>query len=279
MRDAKRRMMRLGSALLTTTATAALMLPTSEASAFARLSGDFLSTCDYSHSLPDDPIVSPGQAGASHLHDFFGNATTNSESTYESLRAAGTTCKRIPDTAAYWVPALYQNGRQVKPSQIGAYYRTSDKDPSTISPFPADLRVIAGDAHNTDLTESVATWTCEPFALGNPEHGCPIGTHLRVVIIFPDCWDGTRLDSADHKAHMAYAEGGTCPTSHPVGVPQLELQVSYPNAQGGHGWSLSSGSPASAHADFVNAWDQQTLTDLVNNCIRSGLGRADGVIC
>ena len=29
--------------------------------------------CGYSHPLTDDPIVFPGQPGASHFHDFFGD--------------------------------------------------------------------------------------------------------------------------------------------------------------------------------------------------------------
>lgn len=283
MGDIRRRSVLVGAALLTAAvATAALVVPT-QASAFPALSGDFRSICDYSHTLSDDPIVFPNQPGASHLHDFFGSTGTNANSTYESLRAGNTTCTRQLDTAAYWVPALYQNGKLSPPSQLNAYYRSAQKDPSTIRPFPANLRVIAGDGHNTDFAKSVATWACEPGRIANPMQGCPIGTALEVTIPFPDCWDGARLDSADHKAHMAYAvrTGGmrVCPTSHPVPVPMLELKVSYPNAQGGTGWSLSSGSPASVHADLFNAWDQDTLTNLVNNCIKSGLGRADGTIC
>ena len=45
------------------------------------------SVCDYSHSLKDDPIVYPGQPGVSHLHDFYGNTTTNAYSTIASLLA------------------------------------------------------------------------------------------------------------------------------------------------------------------------------------------------
>jgi hypothetical protein len=32
----------------------------------------WLVACPFSHSLPDDPIVYPGQPGMSHMHDFFG---------------------------------------------------------------------------------------------------------------------------------------------------------------------------------------------------------------
>jgi hypothetical protein len=47
--------------------------------------------CDFSHRNSDDPIVHPGNPGAAHSHDFFGNTSTDAFSTLESLRAAGTT--------------------------------------------------------------------------------------------------------------------------------------------------------------------------------------------
>src|SRR5262245_26804551 len=64
--------------------------------------------CPASHRLPDDPIVFPGKPGASHLHQFIGNRTTDANSTADSLLAGGTTCDDQADTSAYWVPALYQ---------------------------------------------------------------------------------------------------------------------------------------------------------------------------
>jgi hypothetical protein len=81
-------------------------------------------------------------------------------------------------------------------------------------------------------------------------------------VSFPDCWDGKRLDSANHKSHMAYSSRGACPGSHPVEVPSLSLLISYPVA-GGPSAELSSGR-FSAHADFVNAWDQGTFAGLVD---------------
>src|SRR5881396_1703219 len=63
--------------------------------------GRFTTDCAFSHRLPDDPIVKPALPGASHSHDFFGNATTNAFSTYDSLRAGSTTCDREQDAAGY----------------------------------------------------------------------------------------------------------------------------------------------------------------------------------
>src|SRR3954452_17242164 len=55
--------------------------------------GFFATLCPFSHQAPDDPIVYPGQPGKSHLHTFFGNATTDASSSYDSLRAGATTCR------------------------------------------------------------------------------------------------------------------------------------------------------------------------------------------
>jgi len=57
-----------------------------------------------------------------------------------------------------------------------------------------------------------------------PSKPCPGG--IRSTIIFPSCWDGKNLDSPDHKSHLAYSGTGglgfgSCPTTHPVRVPQV----------------------------------------------------------
>src|SRR5438128_6843801 len=91
------------------------------------------SVCNYSRSLMDDPIVYPGQPGVSHLHDFYGNTTTDAYSTIVSLLAAGTTsCVNPGETAAYWVPALmYNNVLKTSPSAT-IYYRSSTIPVNTI---------------------------------------------------------------------------------------------------------------------------------------------------
>src|SRR5207244_7167809 len=90
-------------------------------------------------------------------------------------------------------------------------------------------------------------------------------THLELRVNFPDCWDGKRLDSLDHKSHMAYSRGFVCPRSHPVKVPQIRLMIRYPITSG-RGVTLSSGGQLSAHADFFNAWDEHVLARLVADC-------------
>lgn len=62
---------------------------------------EFRANCRSSHRAGNDPIVFPGQTGASHIHEFFGNRTTNANSTVETLRAGATTCDPLADKAAY----------------------------------------------------------------------------------------------------------------------------------------------------------------------------------
>jgi Domain of unknown function (DUF1996) len=233
---------------------------------------NFVETCRFSHSAPDDPIVFPGKAGASHDHTFVGNRSTNASSTYESLRASRTTCTRRADTAGYWVPTLLQNGTPVFPMGATIYYRRGTLAPVTT--FPNNLRVIAGDATATaPQGPRVTFWSCGALSGVPPSTTVPTcpagrGSFLRLHVRFPSCWDGASLDSADHKSHMAYAMGRRCPASHPVEVPAITQIYRYPT-RGGEGFSLASGGQFSAHADFLNAWRPRALERLVDDCLNA----------
>jgi hypothetical protein len=233
----------------------------------------FVVECAFSHSAPDDPIVFPGEPGASHQHHFFGAATTDADSTPDSLRASATSCQTAADTAAYWAPALYVDGVEVEPTKLNAYYRPGPGiDPETVRPHPADLAIIAGDPTSTEPQPlNVVGWHCgsSPSLSADPP-ACPRTTPLALRVTFPDCWDGERLDSADHRSHMALSQDGACPPSHPVAVPQLVLDIHYP-VTGEAVVALASGSPHSAHADFFNGWHQEALEREVAACINRSL--------
>ena len=223
----------------------------------------FRSTCTLSHVAGDDPIVFPGQTGHAHSHEFFGNSTTDADSTLQSLLGQPTTCRIPGDTAAYWVPSLYHNGVRVPPSFVFAYY-FADGARGRIQPFPAGLKVIAGDAKATSpQSTAIVGWKCgnanAPLS-ANPL-ACPGSTSV-LVHNFPDCWDGTNLDSADHKSHLAYRTRGRCPSTHPVPLPQLSFRVHY-RLPGTTGLTTAAGSIYAAHADFFNAWNQTVLTRLI----------------
>lgn len=220
--------------------------------------------CGFSHRNHDDPIAYPRQRGRSHDHTFFGNRSTNAFSTPASLRAhRSTTCGQPADTAAYWAPTLFVGKRAVVPALVVATYTRRTSAP--VEPFPAGLKMIAGDAHalKAQSTE-IVFWSC---ARGTGRWTtiptCPSTRRgLQLNVTFPDCWDGERLDSADHTSHMAYSRLGACPASHPVEVPSLALLLTYP-VRGGPSALLASGR-FGGHADFVNGWDQGTFAGLVD---------------
>jgi Domain of unknown function (DUF1996) len=242
--------------------------------------GSFLVACGFSHRNHDDPIVFPRQPGRSHDHTYFGNRSTNAFSTPASLRKHRRTPCHLSgraDSAAYWVPTLFIRGRAVKPLGLLANY--ARRTHARVDPFPAGLKMIAGDAHARSPQPSrVTSWSCadEPnFFEPRLDRGSKRGARipdcdstvgvLRLQVNFPNCWDGSRLDSANHKSHMAYSAQGVCPRSHSVEVPALTLFVYYDyGISGGPSSELSSGGRFSAHADFVNAWKQAGLAALVN---------------
>jgi hypothetical protein len=233
---------------------------------------NFVENCRYSHQAPDDPIVFPGQPGASHQHTFVGNRTTNAFSTFGSLRSGATTCMRRDDTAGYWVPALYQGTTEILPVAATIYYRRGTL--AEVSPFPNNLRMIAGDSKaTTPQSTGVTFWSCgieSGIARSAEIPTCPDmrGSFLRLHIRFPECWDGRNVDSADHKSHLAYATRTGCPSTHPIEVPQITQIYRYPT-RGGAGFSLASGGTYSAHADFLNAWKPGTLRKLVDDCLNA----------
>jgi len=229
--------------------------------------GVFTVNCRFSHRNTDDLIVYPGRPGLSHDHTYFANNSTNAFSTIDSLKASTTTCNRPADTAAYWVPTLLVAGQPVEPVAATIYYRR--RTFQRVQPFPVGLKMIAGDSHATaPQSLRLTNWNCggqSGVAPSSTVPTCPAGgrTTLRLVVNFANCWDGTNLDSADHKSHMAYSNGRQCPASHPVEVPAISLHVRYP-VQGGPAAELSSVGQFSAHADFVNSWNQNRLRRLVN---------------
>jgi hypothetical protein len=271
--------------LLAAIAVGGVLLGTSSAWGADAVSGDaaaqgesgaanFIANCAASHSAADDPIVFPGQVGASHLHDFFGNRSTNAFSTVQSLDAATSTCmvKGLSpgkDRSAYWVPAASQNGVKLTPLRVLVYYQLGRRKPGNIRPFPHGFKMIAGDSHATS-PQDVVRWGCTDGPSSAEPPTCPVDQKLVLRITFPDCWDGVRLDSTDHRSHVAYSMNGACPSTHPVQVPRLFFAVRY-QSQGGLGVTLSSGGQYSGHADFFNAWEPAALQERVNSCLNAAV--------
>jgi hypothetical protein len=151
-----------------------------------------------------------------------------------------------------------------------AYYRAAPGvAPADVEVFPAGLAMIAGDATATaPQAGEAAGWVCGASTrLSTAPPDCPARAPLHMLLTFPDCWDGLRLDSGDHTSHVAYSSDGDCPASHPVHIPQLTVSVGFPISGTDHALSLASGSAYSAHGDFLNAWDPEGLAREVEACI------------
>lgn len=236
--------------------------------------GQFVAKCLYSHSGPYDPIVWPAQPGRSHRHDFYGAVATDAGSTPRSLLDRGSTCDKPGDDAAYWQPTLYDHGVAVVPVEAHAYYRAAPGvAPSDVKPFPFGLALIAGDpSATTPQTGDAAGWTCGVrTALDKTPPACDQTAPLRLVLTFPDCWDGVHTDTPGHRAQATYSEHGRCPSTHPVHIPQLTLTVTFPIWGRGHDLSLASGSIYSAHGDFLDAWSPAALAREIDHCIRNNV--------
>lgn len=233
--------------------------------------------CDFVRHRSDDPIVHPGHAGRSHLHAFYGNRRVHADSTYRSLLASRTSCALAADKGAYWAPAAYVEGQLVIPLDADFYYRVLTK-PSAVRAFPRNLKIVAGDAHATSpQSKRIVDWDCENGG-DSTDRDRPPDCGRGIVsarIKFPDCWDGRRLDSANHKRHMAYSADGpgpwqVCPRTHPVPVPKLLFKLEWP-VHDGTGLTLSSGSPVTMHGDFINSWRQSRLVRMVTRCINRAI--------
>ncbi|GAB3955145.1 hypothetical protein GCM10027614_63530 [Micromonospora vulcania] len=180
---------------------------------------EFRADCQYSHRLPDDPIVAPGLPGASHMHSFVGNKAVDAKTAAEDLtKFTATSCKPVQDHSAYWVPTLYDNatGKPVETSGFRVYYRSLMKNSTGQLPMPNGLRMITGDAKKKKPTPRGTTgqFYCAFYGPGDLDgiarstNGnwpiCGGNATLHFMMQFPDCWDGKHLDSPNHKDHVAY---------------------------------------------------------------------------
>lgn len=240
--------------------------------------GQFVVECEFDRFLADDPIVSPDRPGGSHLHQFFGAVGVSVDSSYDDLVAGSTTCEQRSDTASYWTPALLVDGQPVEPERSVAYYRAGPGvDPATVVSYPAGLMMVAGDHTATEpQPTSVVAWTC---GTGGSRSTAPPacsddaslrGSSLRMLVTFPDCWNGFDLRSpivSEPSSHVAYSLAGRCPEGFPVPIPQLQFAVDWATPATGAVLALTSGSIHSGHADFWNGWHQDKLEREVEVCI------------
>ena len=265
--------------------------PTSD---FGALGGEgaFRMPCKVSHMSNDDPIVYPNQKGAAHHHTFFGNTSLNYASDLNNLRLTGnSTCSGgIANRSAYWMPSMIDTttNTPIVPSDAIFYYKTGYGGVPTnlISPVPKGLRMITGNSKGNSATTGKGMFACR-FAAGgstdwtNNIQNCNVGDMLLFTLAFPQCWDGKNLDSPDHKSHMADPDGETsnhCPITHPVAIPSISFNAHFLITKADEGlhlrlssdnYATSSPGGYSAHADYVNGWDENIMAGWIKNCINA----------
>ncbi len=207
---------------------------------------NFVENCRYSHQAPDDPIVYPGQAGSlAPAHVRRATARRTRSRSFGSLRSG-----------EHDVHAGRGHGRVLGAGALPGH----DRDPAGrrdrllpprharrgehVPEQPAhDRRRREGDepaGHAASRSGAAASRRASTARRRCPRVPDTRGSFLRLHIRFPECWDGRRLDSPDHKSHMAYATRTGCPSTHPVAVPQITQIYRYPT-RGGEGFSLASG--------------------------------------
>lgn len=251
--------------------------------------GSFVVICPYSHRLPDDPILFPGQPGASHTHDFYANKTTKALSTLASMRAGDTTCNVDADTAGYWVPSANLGDSSPLPLRLRVYYLATLGQ--TVDDMPRGIQLLAGDRSATSPDDNpVVSWSCG----AKPGAKTPISTHpydcgywarrldfvdgVVGIITFPNCWDGAGLLPAD----VTDPVDGVCPVDFPDVLPivslRIHLGIMHPcnagttckardAADADIRLSLSSGAYYTLHADFWNTWQQHRLDAFTQRCL------------
>lgn len=262
--------------------------------------GAFRISCGVSHMSNDDPLVFPNSPGASHHHTFFGNTLTNAASDLSNMANVGnSTCLGGGmNKSAYWIPTMIntKTGAPISPLNMLVYYKSGEFGFHSTEPIvqpPKGLRMVAGNSKGVPVIPDPEPWaghfTCNtptgttPWAKGIPN--CNAGDKLTYHIDFPQCWDGKNLDSPNHKDHMAervYLNNTStemhCPTDHPVRIPAIAFNVDYANpvADDMKNWRFSSDNYSttfpggySAHADWVNGWDEKLFAIILRDCIQS----------
>lgn len=246
------------------------------------------------HRNPDNVIATPGQPGAAHhVHDYAGNLSTNAFSTDASLAAAATTCPNGDRSTYYW-PVLRLLGQQGtdadavgggKDGNLGriitassAVIRYGGSPVSDVIPMPKFLRVVIGDPKavtDGNIDNAQPQWSCTGYTNHVTRNYplCPQGSDVLRIYQYPNCWNGTALDSPTHTTHVVpEATNGVCPHG-TFPVPQLTITLTY-HVPAGTMYAIDSfpedhRSPITDHADYIDVMPD-SLQNRIVACVNAG---------
>ncbi|WP_328476909.1 DUF1996 domain-containing protein [Streptomyces sp. NBC_00377] len=253
----------------------------------------------------DNVIVAPGVSnGAHHFHDYVGNQSNTAFASDDDLAKAGTSCVDQGDKSTYYWPVVrLQNGTQeqdaqspgggiegnagkiVTPKEVTLTFVGNPR--SQVTAMPRLLRIITGDAKAfvNGTANANASWSCTGFEdrqLKDKYPLCPSGSDVVRTFRFQSCWDGSNIDSANHRTHVAFAAAdGTCANGFKA-VPQLVQRIVYdvdaPSLQDGgkttplfavDSFPEQLHKPVTDHGDFINVFDENLMRQMVD-CINQG---------
>ncbi|QIZ37121.1 DUF1996 domain-containing protein [Saccharopolyspora sp. ASAGF58] len=239
---------------------------------------------DNAHRNADNVVAAPAvSGGAHHIHDYVGNLATDAFATDQSLAAAGTTCVNGDRSTYYWPVLRLLNGDEpgsadmphnrgtiLQPASVLISFRGNPA--SKVIPMPRFLRAVTGDAKalTTGLDNAARVhWTCSGMLdrRTNRYPRCPDGHRVVRVFDFPNCWDGRRNDSPNHRDHLVFPAGnGVCPTNS-FAVPQLRIEVGY-DVPSDAEYAIDTfpdqlRSPITDHSDFINVMTDEQMAHVV----------------
>ncbi|AGZ42972.1 DUF1996 domain-containing protein [Actinoplanes friuliensis] len=195
------------------------------------------------------------------------------------LDALAACTKALPDPSGPRLELPGNTGAIVRPKSVLIEYRGNPA--GQVTAMPRFLRALTGDAKPTSRgpANARASWTCSGVTdrLTDKYPICPAGSQVMRVHDFPGCWNGKDIDSANHRAHLAFADArDTCPAGFKA-IPQLRISISYDIPRGVQEkgqYALDSfpeenHNPFSDHDDFINVNSDRQMKK-ITTCLNTG---------
>jgi hypothetical protein len=247
--------------------------------------GTFSWSCgsnEVGHRNTANVVVAPGWTGpAHHTHDYVGNLDVDPRTDLNRLAESPTTCAN-GDASTYFWPVLrlragtgHHDGVIQAPAAVTLTFAGSAH--GDVLPIPTLLRGTVGDAlaATNGGANASPTWTCGDRLDRRTTRypACAAGERVTRVFDFPSCWDGRRVDSADHRSHLVFAAlDGTCPRG-TFALPRLRMMVAYDLPADARfaidAFAEQHNDPSTDHAFFVNAMPAALMSDVVS-CLNTG---------